>query len=137
MRKFFGAVALVSCAIGLTPPAIAADMKDAEIKELISGKTIYLDIAGGGSSTGQTGSAAIYYDANGTALFKTPGGAIWHAPWMIKDNQVCNEWKEATANACSRYDKVGDTITIFNVASGKPRGKIVKTAAGNPEGIKP
>ena len=39
-------------------------------------------------------------------------------------------------NACTRYDKQGDTITLINIATGKARGKIVKTAPGNAENLK-
>ena len=124
-------------AFGLASAASAADLTGAEIKSLISGKTVYLDIGGGGSSTGATGPGVIHYSADGTAVFKTPKGEMWTGKWTIKDNTGCVEWKQAPANACTRYDKQGDAVTLINVATGLPRGKITKTADGNAEKLAP
>ena len=79
----------------------------------------------------------IYYANDGTALFKTAKGPIMHGKWAIKDNTACVDWKEVPNNACSKYDKQGETVTVINTATGQPRGKIVKTAAGNAEKIAP
>ena len=51
--------------IALVGTAIAADMTGAEIKELVSGKTVYLDLGAG--ATAGAGKGAIYYAADGTA----------------------------------------------------------------------
>jgi hypothetical protein len=115
--------------------AAAADLTGAEIKDLLSGKSIYLENTA--ASTGGAGQGVIYYAADGSALFKTAKGTIQHGTWVIKDNTACITWKEVPNNACSRYDKQGDTITVINVATGQARGKILKTAAGNPEKIAP
>jgi hypothetical protein len=136
MRRYFAVIAAVAGTALLAGSAFAADLKDAEIKELISGKTIYLALDAG-TVTGATGTGMIYYNPDGTALYKLPDGKTWHGTWTIKDNQGCVVWKEATNNACTRYDKAGDVITMINVATGKPRGKLVKTAAGNAENIAP
>ena len=136
MRSF---VTVISTLVGtacLAGSAMAADLKDAEIKELISGKTIYLELAAG-TVTGATGTGAIYYNADGTALYKTGKGDIWHGAWTIKDNQGCVVWKETPNNACTRYDKQGDVITMINVATGVARGKLIKTAPGNAEKLAP
>jgi hypothetical protein len=127
------AVASTACLAG---SAIAADLKDAEIKDLISGKTVYLELAAG-SVTGTTGTGAIYYNPDGTVLYRTGKGDIWHGSWTIKNNQGCVVWKEIPNNACTRYDKQGDVITLINVANGQARGKISKTAAGNAEKLAP
>ena len=121
------------CLIGT---ALAADMTGAEIKELITGKTVYLELAAG-SVTGATGQGAIYYNTDGNALYKTAKGDMWHGTWTIKDNTGCVVWKETPNNACTRYDKQGDVITLINVATGQARGKITKTAAGNAEKLAP
>jgi len=121
-----------SCLIG---SATAAEMTGAEIKELVSGKTVYLDLTA--SVTGTNGTGVIYYDANGTLLYKTPKGVMWHGTWTINDNTACNDWKEMPNNACSKYDKQGDAVSIINVQTGQTRGKIVKTAPGNAENLAP
>ena len=111
--------------------AQASEMTGAEIKVLISGNTAYLALNPG--ATAGTGDGAIFYNADGTATFKTPTGAIWHGPWTIKDNSVCVDWKELPNNPCTRYEKQDADIVLINVATGKPRGKIVKVVPGNPE----
>ena len=124
-------------AFGLATAAYAADLTGAEIKTLISGKTVYIDVGGGGTATGASGPGVIYYAADGSALYKTPKGEMWTGKWTIKDNTACTEWKQATTNACTRYDKQGDTITMINAATGLVRSKLVKTADGNPEKLAP
>ena len=121
--------------IFLVGSAAAADMTGAQIKELISGKSVYLENTA--TSSGGAGQGVIYYAADGSALYKTARGIILHGTWSVKENTVCNEWKERPDNSCSRYDKQGETITIINVATGQPRAKILKTAAGNAEKIGP
>ena len=127
------ALAGSTCLIG---PALAADMTGAEIKEYISGKSVYLEL-GAGSVTGAAGQGVIFYDPAGTALYKTPKGEMWHGTWTIKDNSACVIWKETPNNACTRYDKQGDVISIINASNGQTRGKVLKTAAGNAEKLAP
>ena len=117
----------------LLSSATAADMTGAQIKELLSGKTIYLENTA--TSSGGAGQGVIYFAVDGSALFKTAKGPILHGTWAIKENTQCVDWKEQPNNPCSRYDKTGDTITVINVATGQPRGKIVKTVVGNAEKI--
>jgi hypothetical protein len=120
------------CLIG---SATAAELTGAEIKDLISGKTAYLELTA--SVTGTNGKGVMYYDANGTVLYKTPKGDMWHGTWTIKDNTACLDWKELPNNACTKYDKQGDTITNVNVQTGQTRGKIVRIAPGNVENLAP
>jgi hypothetical protein len=119
----------------LVGSAAAADLTGAQIKELISGKSIYLENTT--TSTGGAGQGVIYYAEDGTALFKTAKGPINHGKWSIKDNTACVEWKEVPVNPCSKYSKEGDTVTVINVATGQSRGKILKVVAGNSEKIAP
>ncbi len=117
----------------LIGPAIAADLTGAQLKELLAGKSVYLENTA--TSTAGAGQGVLYYAADGTALYKTGSGKILHGKWSIKDNTSCIDWKEVPNNACSRYDKNGDTITVFNVATGQVRGKVAKIVDGNPEKI--
>jgi hypothetical protein len=116
--------------------ASAAEMTGAQIKEFLSGKTIYLELNTAGSVVAVPGQAVLYFDANGTALNKSPKG-LWHGTWAIKDNTACIDWKEMPNNPCTKYDKTGDTVTFINVANGQPRGKVTKTADGNVEKLGP
>ncbi len=115
--------------------AAAADLTGAQIKELISGKSVYLENTA--TSTAGVGQGVIYYAADGTALYRTGAGKILHGTWTIKDNTACVDWKESPNNPCTRYDKQGDTITSINAATGQTRGKVLKTVAGNAEKIAP
>jgi hypothetical protein len=121
---------------GLVSSALAADMTGAQIKTFLSGNTIYLETTAA-SASGQKGQGIIYWAADGTALFKTANGSMMHGTWVVKDATNCTDWKERPGSGCVRYDKTGDTITAIDAATGKVRAKIVKTAAGNAENLKP
>ena len=79
----------------------------------------------------------IYWAEDGTALYKTPGGTLMHGKWGIKGSTNCTDWKERPNTACTRYDKVGDTITVFDTVSGQVRAKILKTVPGNADNLVP
>jgi hypothetical protein len=113
----------------------ATELTGAEIKDLFSGKTTYLELTA--SITGTQGPAVMYYDPNGTVLYKTPKGVMWHGAWKIEGNTACIDWKEAPKNPCTKYDKQGDTITPINAATGIARGKVTKIVPGNAENLTP
>jgi hypothetical protein len=115
--------------------ATAAELTGAEIKDLLSGKTTYLELTA--SITGSSGPAMMYYDPNGTVLYKTPKGVMWHGAWKIEGNTVCIDWKEAPKNPCTKYDKQGDEIAPINVATGVARGRVTKIVQGNAENLTP
>ena len=129
--QFLMVVAGVAVPIGV---ASAAEMKAAEVTQLISGKTAYLELVG--ASTAGAGQGVIYYSPDGNSFYKTPKGVIWHGAWAMKGDTVCNDWKEAPGNACTIYDKQGDAISIINSATKQPRGTITKIVDGNVENIK-
>src|SRR5215469_10076612 len=106
MRIVARAIIVTTGVVGLLGSALAADMTGAEIKALLSGKTVYLETTTA-SSSGQAGQGVIYWAEDGTALFKTPSGAIMHGKWEIKGNTNCTDWKERPNTACTRYDKAG------------------------------
>jgi hypothetical protein len=127
------AIMSATSSIFLVGSAAAADLTGAQLKELLAGKSVYLENTA--ASTAGAGQGVLYYAADGTALYKTGSGKILHGKWSIKDNTSCIDWKEMPNNACSRYDKQGDTITVVNVATGQARGKVLKVVDGNPEKI--
>jgi hypothetical protein len=118
--------------------AVAADMTADEIKAHSIGKTQYVEL-GAGSVTGQSGQGVIYRAEDGTAIYKTPSGAIWTGTWEFKGNTLCSTWKQATTPGptCSRYDKTGDAVTVLDATTGAVRVKVLKTAPGNAEKLAP
>ena len=130
-----GAAIAAAGFVSLIGTASAAELTGAEIKELISGKSLYMEFTG--ASTGGAGQGVIYYSADGSALYKTAPGPMWRGTWAIKDNTSCTDWKESPNNPCSKWDKQGDVLTQINVATGKSRGKLVKVVQGNPEKLAP
>lgn len=135
MRCFRIVSSFALLSISLIGAATAADLSAAEIKEMVTGKTVYTSF--NSTSLGGAGEGVIFYDPNGTALYKTATGAKWHGTWTIKDNTVCVDWKEMPNNPCSRYEKQGDKLVNINVKTGQARGTITKTAAGNAEKLTP
>ena len=111
-------------------------MTAAEVKAFLSGKTAYPETTAA-SASGKAGRGVIYWAEDGTALYKTPTGAMWHGKWEIKGNTACTDWKEKPNNPCVRWDKNGDTYTILDSLSGQTRAKVVKTAPGNAEKLAP
>jgi hypothetical protein len=136
MRIVAGAIIVTAGVADLVGSALAADMTGDQIKFFVSGTTGYLETTAD-SSTGKAGQGVIYWAADGTSLYKTPMGVTWHGKWEIKGNTLCPNWKEKPNGSCARFDKAGDTIVIVDAVSGKTRAKIVKTAVGNAENLKP
>ena len=136
MRLAARAIIVTTSVFALIGPALSADITGADLKAFLSGNTTYLETTAA-SSTGKPGQGAIYWAADGTALYKTPTGAIWHGNWEIKANTACTDWKEKPNNPCVRYDKTGDTVTVLDAVSGAARAKVVKTAPGNAENLAP
>ncbi len=136
MRIATHAIIVTTGVVSLIGSALAADMTGAEIKALLSGKTFYLE-ATAASASGQAGQGVIYWAEDGTALYKTPSGAMMHGKWEIKGSTNGTDWKERPGTGCVRYDKMGDAVEVIDVASGKSRAKIVKTAPGNAEKLAP
>ena len=136
MRTVACAIVVTSGVVGLIGSALAADMTAAEIKVFLSGKTVYLE-ATTTSASGQAGQGVIYWAEDGTALYKTPTGAMFHGKWEIKGNTNCADWKERPNMGCVRYDKTGDVVTVIDVASGQACARITKTATGNAEKLAP
>src|SRR5262245_57583624 len=127
---------IVATGVGLIGSALAADMTGAELKAFLSDRTVYLETTTA-SASGTAGQGVIYWAADGTALYKTPAGPIFHGKWEIKGNTNCTDWRERPGTGCVRYDKAGDVITVIDTASGQARAKVVKSAAGNAEKLAP
>lgn len=122
--------------IGLIGSALAAEMTGADIKTFLSGNTAYVKTTAA-SASGQVGNGVIYWNADGTALYKRPLGGMMHGKRAIKGNALCAQWKERPGTGCVRYDKTGDAVTVMDVKSRKTRAKIVKVAPGNAENLTP
>jgi hypothetical protein len=131
-KRFIAAAFASTCILG---SAAAADMTGAEIQSLISGKTGYVE-TGAASVTGSIGQAAIYWGADGSGLYKTPKGPIWHGNWSIKGDLYCSEYKEGPKRPCMKVEKQGDTVNFIDAESGQLRIKVVKTTPGNAENLK-
>jgi hypothetical protein len=134
MRVLQAFIVIATSALGGT--ALAADMSGADIKAFNAGNTIYLETTAA-SASGNAGQGVIYWGTDGTALYKTPSGAIMHGTWEVKGNTNCTVWKERPNTGCTRYDKTGDVVTVIDATSGQVRAKIVKTAPGNVEKLTP
>jgi hypothetical protein len=112
--------------------AQAADMTGADIAKLISGNTLYMEFVAANVNTG-AGAGVLVYTADGKVTSKFPNGQSWKGTWVVKDNTSCITWEGRPPNPCTRYDKVGETTTLINIADGRPRGTITKVVPGNPE----
>ena len=132
--KFFRFLVGLAALFAASATACAEDLPGAEIQSLISGKTGYVE-TGAASVTGTIGQGAIYWAADGSGLYKTPKGPVWHGTWSIKGNLYCSKWKEGPNSACMKVEKQGDTVSFIDIESGKLRIKVLKTAPGNAENL--
>jgi hypothetical protein len=114
--------------------AAAADMTGGEIQSFISGKTGYGETTTE-SWTGTAGQGTIYWASDGSGLYKTPKGPVWHGTWTIKGNLYCTEWKEGRKRPCMRFEKQGDAVSFIDSETGKVRFKVTKTVPGNAENL--
>jgi len=130
------AVGAATGIVGLVGSAFAADMTAADIKAFAIGKTVYLETTAA-SVTGTPGQGALYWAEDGTAIYKTPMGAIWTGTWQMKGDMLCTEWKQRPPAPCGRWDKTGETVSIIDSATGQTRAKVLKTAPGNAEKLAP
>jgi hypothetical protein len=133
MGKIKLAMMSATSSMFLIGSAMAADLTGPQLKELLVGKSVYLETTA--TTVVGAGRGVLYYAGDGAALYKTGSGRILHGKWSIKENTICIDWKEMRNNPCSRYDKRGDTITVFNVGTRRARGKVLKIADGNSEKI--
>jgi hypothetical protein len=136
MRSITRIVLLAGSSVALVGTALAGDLTGAEIRSFLFGKTVYLETTAA-SVSGKVGQGVIYWEEDGTALYKTPDGSMLHGKSEIKDNTNCTEWKERPGTGCTRYDKQGDGVAIIDVKTGQLRAKIVKTSPGNAEKLAP
>ena len=136
MTRSIASLFATTATIGMMGSAFGAAMTDAEIKTFLSGMTAYLETTAA-STSGKAGQAVIYFAEDGKALYKTPSGDVWHGTWTTKNDQLCADWKEKPNNACLKYDKEGDLITVHDANSGELRATVVETAHGNAENIAP
>jgi hypothetical protein len=134
MRIIKHSIAAGLASVCLIGSATAADLTGAEIQSLISGKTGYVE-TGAASVTGAIGKGAIYWAADGSGLYKTPQGPVWHGTWSVKGNLYCSEWKEGAKRPCVKAEKQGDIVSLIDSESGQLRVKILKTAPGNAESL--
>ena len=126
------AIAAAAALGGSLMVAQAADLTGDELKTLILGNTLYFEFSAENSS-GTPGQGFAHFAADGTIVAKLPDGKPRTGTWAIKDNATCITYKDRGPIPCSRYDKQGETITLINADTGKPRAKVVKTVPGNPE----
>ena len=122
--------------VGLAGSALAADMTAADIRAFAIGKTVYLETTAS-SVTGAAGQGVLHWAEDGTAIYKTPTGAMWTGTWQMKGDLLCTEWKQRPPAPCGRWDKTGETVSIIDSATGQTRAKVVKTAPGNAEKLAP
>src|SRR5262249_41533924 len=63
-------------------PACADSLSADQIRQLISGKTVYMETTAN-SETGTAGAAHQFFAADGSVLFKTAKGELWTGTWSI------------------------------------------------------
>lgn len=129
----FAAASISACATTSTGKSAYQPMSGPEIKQALSGNTLYKT----GDSDGTRWEWAGYYLPNGTAH----GRAWWsggkkegNAIWAVKGNSVCIHWNNDWDNgkkACFRMLRKGDVIISKAITKGATDSKL-KLEPGDP-----
>jgi hypothetical protein len=77
---------LLAAIVFFAGPACADDLNADQIRQLISGKTVYMETTAN-SETRAAGAAHQFFAADGSVLFKTAKGELWTGTWSIHNGR--------------------------------------------------
>ena len=110
-------------------------MNTAQLRALITGNTLYINVPAGAPGAPDGGTAPIYYGENGAATALLPAGIKLVGTWALKDDQYCIDWNNGPKGSCSQLRRGPDGFQVMDVALGKSRGLITQIAIGNAENL--
>lgn len=103
-----------------------------QLDGLLTGNTLYVELP---PDTQGGATCMLYHGADGRAALKLPAGLTLVGSWSLKDSHYVVDWENGPKNGLWALDKSDGAISLIEIASGKPRGRVTKLVPGNPEGI--
>ncbi len=116
--------------------AMAAEQMDtAQLHALITGNTLYVDVAPGTPGAPDGGIAPIYYANDGAAAAQLPAGLKLIGTWAIDGDQYCIDWDNGPKNSCTKLVRTDAGFQVMDAAKNEPRGVVTRIATGNAENL--
>jgi len=137
MRRLSNTLSIFTFATCLAgSAAIAEETVTAEqLKALITGNTLYVDLPAGAPGAPDGGSAPIYYAADGSAAALLPSGLQLVGRWALEADRYCIDWDNGPKNSCTQLIRAEQGFVVIDANIGEPRGVATRIAAGNPEDL--
>lgn len=129
---------IIHCALlaaGLAGSSVVADetMGTAQLRALIKGNTLYVDVPTGAPGAPEGGTAPIYYAADGSAAALLPVGLKLVGTWTLEEGQYCIDWDNGPKNSCTQLVRRENGFILMDATLGEPRGTVTRIATGNAE----
>lgn len=119
-----------------TGPTMAQEQMDtSQLQALVTGDTLYVDVAAGtpGAPDGEV--APIYYANDGAAAALLPAGLKLVGTWAIDGDQYCIDWDNGPKNSCTKLLRTDAGFLVIDAAKNEPRGVVTRIATGNAENL--
>lgn len=118
----------------LGSPVLAGEKMDAaQLKALISGNTLYVEISAGAPGAPDGGTAPIYYADDGSAVARLPAGLKLIGTWALQGDRYCIDWDNGPKNSCTLLERGAAGFVVIDADVGERRGVVTRIAVGNPE----
>ena len=137
MRHIPYTLSMITLAAGIAgSAAIAQDaLKTEQLKPLITGNTLYVEIPAGVPGAPDGGTAPIYYAEDGSTAALLPAGVKLVGRWTLEDDRYCIDWDNGPKNSCTQLIRAAQGFVLMDANLGEPRGVVTRFATGNPEGL--
>lgn len=130
----FHTALLATALIGSTAAADET-MNTAQLRALVTGNTLYVEIPVGAPGAPDGGTAPIYYGEDGSAAAQLPAGLKLVGTWTLEEDRYCIDWDNGPKNSCSQLIRGSDGFVVMDAALGERRGMITRIATGNAEDL--
>lgn len=137
MRPLPNKLFILTFAVGLAGSAARAEepVTAEQLKTLITGNTLYVEIPAGAPGAPDGGTAPIYYAGNGSAAALLPSGLKLVGRWALEEDQYCIDWDNGPKNSCTQLIRREQGFVVMDANLGEPRGIVTRFSTGNPENL--
>lgn len=129
------APALVFTCVIASPALADTKMDQSQLRALIEGNTLYVEVPPGAPGAPEGGIAPIYYAADGATSAQLPAGPKLVGTWSLEGDRYCIDWQNGPQNSCTALVRKADSFLLLDAKLGEPRGRVTRIATGNPENL--
>ncbi|MEM9873237.1 MAG: hypothetical protein AAF822_18540 [Pseudomonadota bacterium] len=137
MRRLPNIRFVLTFAAGLAGSAAHAEapVTAEQLRTLVTGYTLYVDIPAGAPGAPDGGTAPIYYSDDGHAAALLPSGLKLEGSWALEGDQYCIDWDNGPTNSCTQLIRAEQGFVVMDADLGEPRGVVTRLSTGNPENL--